>query len=203
MIRPLNSPHQGLFVGQSALGEKPDDLAALLDLVLPLVDQVTQADGGHKSRMPDMHLKLMRNLVEIRNTASSTGVDNTAQLDKKIAQMASICRMWRYADGQFARFNGAGMMAIETIEETLARAGQRGKVLQQAPFSGFIRFSSGRSTVIMDPGSPQTSAAITGYGTLAFEFAVGQNLLVINSGKLPPIQICTDCVQLRPIRHLV
>ena len=55
---------KGLFVGQSALGEKPDDLAALLDLVLPLVDQVTQADGGHKSRMPDMHLKLMRNLVE-------------------------------------------------------------------------------------------------------------------------------------------
>ena len=174
---------KGLFVGQSALGEKPDDLAALLDLVLPLVDQVTQADGGHKSRMPDMHLKLMRDLVEIRNTASSAGVDTAAQLDKKIAQMASICRMWRHADGQFARFNGAGMLAIETIEETLARAGQRGKVLQQAPYSGFIRFSSGRSTVIMDSGSPQTSAAITGYGTLAFEFAVGQNLLVINPGQ--------------------
>ncbi len=174
---------KGLFVGRSALGANPDDLAALLGLVLPLVDQVTEADGGHKSRMPDIHLKLMRDLVEIRNAASSSGVETAAQLNKKIAQMASICRMWRHADGQFARFNGAGMMATETIEETLARSGQRGKVLQRAPYSGFVRFSSGRSTVIMDTGSPQPSAAITGYGTLAFEFAVGQNLLVINPGQ--------------------
>jgi uncharacterized heparinase superfamily protein len=35
----------------------------------------------------------------------------------------------------------------------------------------------------MDTGSPQTSAAICGLGTLAFEFAVGQNLLVINPGQ--------------------
>jgi uncharacterized heparinase superfamily protein len=174
---------KGLFVGQSALGAKPEDLAALLARVLSLVDKVTQADGGHNSRMPDIHLKLMRDLVEIRNAASSSGVETAAQLDKKIAQMASICRMWRHADGRFARFNGAGRMTIETIEETLARVGQRGKVLQKAPYSGFVRISSGRSTVIMDSGSPQTSAAITGYGTLAFEFAVGQNLLVINPGQ--------------------
>ncbi len=174
---------KGLFIGQTALGEKPADLAALLDLVVPLIDNVTEADGGHKSRMPDLHLKLMRDLIEIRNAASSSGVEAVTQLDKKIVQMASICRMWRHADGQFARFNGAGMITIETIEETLARAGQRGKVLQKAPFSGFIRFSSGRSTVIVDTGSPQISADVTGYGTLAFEFAVGQNLLVINPGQ--------------------
>ena len=174
---------KGLFVGQSALGAKPNDLVALLDLVLPLIDQLTRADGGHNSRMPDMHLRLMRDLLEIRNAAFSSGVETISQLDKKIAQMASICRMWRHANGQFARFNGAGMMTIEKIDETLSRAGQRGRVLQQAPYSGFIRFSSGRSTVIMDTGTPQTSAAVTGYGTLAFEFAVGQNLLVINPGQ--------------------
>ncbi len=174
---------KGLFVGQSTLGAKANDLAALLNFIIPLVDQLTHADGGHKSRMPDIHLKLMRDLVEIRNTASLSGVETAAQLDKKIAQMASICRMWRHANGQFARFNGAGKMSIGTIEETLARIGQRGKVLQQAPNSGFIRISSGRSTVIMDAGSPQPSAAVTGYGTLAFEFAVGQNLLVINPGQ--------------------
>ena len=174
---------KGLVVGQSGLGAKPEDLAALLDLVLPLVDQLIKADGGHKSRMPDIHLKLMRDLVEIRNAAYSSGVETATPLDKKIAQMASICRMWRHADGQFARFNGAGRMTIEVIEETLARVGQRGKVLQKAPYSGFIRISSGRSTVIMDSGSPQTSAVITGYGTLAFEFAVGNNLLVINPGQ--------------------
>ena len=38
--------------------------------------------------MPDIHLKLMRDLVEIRNAASSSGVENTASLTKKL-------RKWR------------------------------------------------------------------------------------------------------------
>ena len=174
---------KGLFVAQSALGAKTENLAALFELTLPLIGQVTQADGGHKSRMPDVHLKLMRNLIEIRNTASSFDVEGTAKLDKKIAQMASLCRMWRHANGQFARFNGAGLIANEIIEETLARAEQRGRVLQLAPDSGFVRFSSARSTLIMDTGTPETDAAVTGFGTLAFEFAVGQHLLVVNPGQ--------------------
>ena len=174
---------KGLFVVQSALGAKTEKLAALFELILPLIEQVTQADGGHKSRMPDVHLKLMRNLIEIRNTASSSDVEGTAQLDKKITQMASLCRMWRHANGQFARFNGAGLMTNEIIEETLARTEQRGKVLQLAPDSGFVRLSSARSTLIMDTGKPEIDAAVTGFGTLAFEFAVGQNLLVVNPGQ--------------------
>ena len=97
--------------------------------------------------------------------------------------MAALCRMWRHADGQFARFNGAGLMANDVIEETLARAEQRSKVLQLAPDSGFVRLSSARSTLIMDTGTPETDAAVTGFGTLAFEFAVGQHLLVVNPGQ--------------------
>ena len=73
---------------------KPDDLAALLDLVLPLVDQVTQADGEHKSRMPDMHLKLMRNLVESATQHPRLALTTPPSLTRKL-QMASICRMWR------------------------------------------------------------------------------------------------------------
>ena len=170
-------------MSQAALGAKAENLEALLDLTLPLIEQVTQADGGHKSRMPDIHLKLMRDLIEIRNAASSTDIESIAQLDKKIVQMAALCRMWRHADGQFARFNGAGLMANEIIEETLARAEQSSKVLQLAPDSGFVRLSSARSTLIMDTGTPETNAAVTGFGTLAFEFAVGQHLLVVNPGQ--------------------
>ena len=174
---------KGLFVAQSALGSKVEDLAALLDLVPPLIDQVINDDGGHKSRMPDIHLQLMRDLIEIRNTAAASGVNKASNFDKKIAQMASVCRMWRHADGQFARFNGSGLIEVEKIEETLARAGQRGRVLQQAPNTGFIRSSSGRSTVIMDVGKPATDATIVGFSTLAFEFSIGQNLLVVNPGQ--------------------
>ena len=74
----------------------------------------------------------MRNLIEIRNTGLANQLMQLAWLDQTIAKMAAICRMWRHADGQFARFNGAGTLSLDIIEETLARAGQKGKLLQHA-----------------------------------------------------------------------
>ena len=79
---------KGLFVGQSALGATPKDLAALLDLALPLIDRVTFDDGGHKSRMPDIHRKLMRDLFEIRN--AHRHIDTISKLDKKIAKWRQL-----------------------------------------------------------------------------------------------------------------
>ena len=125
----------------------------------------------------------MRNLIEVRNTGLASHLMQLAWLDATIAKMAAICRMWRHADGQFARFNGAGTLSLDIIEETLARAGQKGKLLQHAPNTGFMRFSSGRSTVIMDVGQPAKEAKTAAFGTLGFEFAVGQNLLVVNPGQ--------------------
>ena len=174
---------KGLFIAEVGLGATTGDLDALLKIILPIVDEVLWLDGGHKSRMPDRHLLLMRDLIEIRNVGSTSGSKAIKELDQKIAKMNSICRIWRHVDGQFARFNGAGLITTKTIEETLARAGQRGRVLQQAPDSGFVRFSSGRSTIIMDSGSPNISADIVGFGILSFEFSVGNSLLVVNPGQ--------------------
>jgi uncharacterized heparinase superfamily protein len=173
----------GLIIAEAALGSNANDLDNLMEFLVQLVNDMLHEDGGHKSRMPNNHINVMRNLIEIRNTEPSKQFAQLAWLDKTIAKMGAICRMWRHADGQFARFNGAGILSLEVIEETLSRAGQKGKLIQQAPHTGFMRFSSGRSTVIMDVGQPVKTARIAAYGTLGFEFAVGQNLLVINPGQ--------------------
>ncbi len=174
---------RGLIIAEAALGAHANDLDNLMEFLVHLVDDMLHDDGGHKSRMPNIHLKIMRNLIEIRNTGLASQLARLPWLDTTIAKMAGICRMWRHADGQFARFNGAGMVSLEFIEETLARLGQKGKMLQQAPQTGFMRFSSGRSTVIIDVGQPAKNAKIAAFGTLGFEFSVGQNLLVINPGQ--------------------
>ena len=175
---------RGLIIAEAALGADASDLENLMEFLVPLVDGLLHADGGHKSRMPTKHLAVLRDLIEIRNTGLANQLDQLAWLDTTIAKMGAICRMWRHADGQFARFNGAGISDPDIIDETLARAGHKGKLLQQAPYSGFLRFSSGRSTVIMDAGQPTPDADVAGLGTLGFEFAVGQNLLVINPGQI-------------------
>ena len=173
----------GLIIAEAALGANEEDLDNLLEFLVQLVNVILHEDGGHKSRMPNNHLHVMRNLIEVRNTGLANQLMQLAWLDSTIAKMAAICRMWRHADGQFARFNGAGTLSLDIIEETLARAGQKGKLLRHAPNTGFMRFSSGRSTIIMDVGQPAKEARIAAFGTLGFEFAVGQNLLVINPGQ--------------------
>jgi uncharacterized heparinase superfamily protein len=173
----------GLIITEAALGANEGDLDNLMEFLVQRVDGTLNEDGGHKSRMPNNHMNVMRSLIEIRNTGLANQLMQLAWLDSTIAKMAAICRMWRHADGQFARFNGAGTLSLELIEETLLRAGQKGKLLQHAPETGFMRFSSGRSTVIMDVGQPNKEAKISAFGTLGFEFAVGQNLLIINPGQ--------------------
>ena len=173
----------GLIIAEAALGANEDDLDNLMEFLVQRVDGMLHQDGGHRSRMPNKHMSVMRHLIEIRNTGLANNLMQLTWLDSTIAKMGAICRMWRHADGQFARFNGAGTLSLNTIEETLARAGQKGKLLQHAPDTGFMRFSSGRSTVIMDVGQPTKEAKIAAFGTLGFEFAVGQNLLVVNPGQ--------------------
>ena len=173
----------GLIIAEAALGANEDDLDNLMEFLVQRVDGMLHQDGGHRSRMPNKHMSVMRHLIEIRNTGLANNLMQLTWLDSTIAKMGAICRMWRHADGQFARFNGAGTLSLNTIEETLARAGQKGKLLQHAPDTGFMRFSSGRSTIIMDVGEPAKDARIAAFGTLGFEFAIGQNLLVVNPGQ--------------------
>ena len=142
------------------------------------------ADGGHVSRMPDRHMRLMRQLVEFRMATSLASVDGSA-LSDTIKRMGAVARMWRHGDGRIAHFNGGGGISAEIAEETLLRAGVHGKAVQQAPYSGFLRMGSGRTVVIMDAGDmAHGDDIIAGSGTLGFEMSVGPTQLVVNSGQM-------------------
>ena len=176
----------GIALAEAALGGEAARIDALLEMLHPKLDSLVLADGGHVSRMPDRHVGLLRKLVEIRMATSHAGADATALTDV-MNRMGAITRMWRHGDGRLVHFNGGGMVTAETIEETLLRAGVRGKPLQQAPYSGFLRLGSGRTVVIMDAGdpavSPQDPDRIISLGTLGFEMSIGSTQLVVNPGQ--------------------
>ena len=148
--------------------------------------------------MPDRHIALMRQLVEFRMATSFAGVDGAAVSDA-ITRMGGVARMWRHGDGRIAHFNGGGGISAEVAEETMLRAGVRGKAVQQAPYSGFLRLGSGRTVIIMDAGDPAPASpganagdggnhgdVVRGFGTLGFEMSVGPTQLVVNSGQMMP-----------------
>ena len=57
---------RGLAVAETALGASRGDLLSLLDLAIPVVRTLINEDGGHVSRMPDRHMMVLRQLVELR-----------------------------------------------------------------------------------------------------------------------------------------
>ena len=177
---------RGLALAETAFGISEDRFTALMDLILPKLDSVILADGGHISRMPDRHVTLMRQLVELRIAASAAGGESS-RLGDMITRMGAIIRLWRHGDGRISHFNGGGGISAEHVEETLLRAGVRGKPLQQAPYTGFLRIGSGRTLVIMDAGEPapaRDGREATGLGTLGFEMSVGPTQLIVNPGQM-------------------
>ena len=87
---------RGLAVAEAALGASRGDLLSLLDLAMPLVRPLVNEDGGHVSRMPDRHMLLLRQLVELRSAAAYAGVGIEERLDGIIQKMGSVGRMWRH-----------------------------------------------------------------------------------------------------------
>jgi len=177
---------RGLALAEAALGGDAARIEALQEMLAGKLGSAIHPDGGHVSRMPDRQFALIRQLVEFRMATSLTGIDG-ATISDAISRMGGVARMWRHGDGRLAHFNGGGGISAATAEETLLRASVRGKAVQQAPYTGFLRLGSGRTVIIMDAGGPATTAdddSIRGFGTLGFEMSVGPTQLVVNSGQM-------------------
>ena len=176
---------RGLALAEAAMGADAKRLDSLVDILMPKIDAVVLPDGGHVSRMPDRHVRLLRYLVEIRMATSIVGADGAGLADIT-DRMGGLVRMWRHGDGRLVHFNGGGGVSADIVDETLTRSGARNRAVQQAPYSGFLRLGSGRTVVIMDAGEPAANNrdAVIGLGTLGFEMSVGPTQIIVNSGQM-------------------
>ena len=174
---------KGLIIGHALLHQSLKDVELLADIILPKIKGQLHQDGGHRSRQPEMHLRLLRDLLECRTAFAAVGLPENPTFEDIINRMAAVTRMWRHTDGGFAHFQGAGESNAEQIDELLKRCNNRSRILQQAPHSGFIRIASARNTLIFDAGGPQQSNRQSVPSTLAFEFSVAQARFIVNSGQ--------------------
>ena len=154
------------------------------------------ADGGHISRRPDRHLRLLTCLIEARTALAAakalqedfpkTSQEILETLDDSIIRMGATGRMWRHVDGSLMAIPGALEVDHDMFEQVLLRAGPNGKVTHHAGDSGFIRLASGRSVLLMNSApSPWVNPAeqATDAGVLAIEFSNGTNRIIINAGQ--------------------
>lgn len=141
-------------------------------------------DGGHISRNPDALIRLLLDLLPLRQAYAARAVSPPPQLLNAIDRMLPMLRMLRHGDGTLVLFNGMGVTAPDTLATVLAYDDPRAKALVNAPHSGYQRVEAGPSLLIVDAGPPPPAeySTLAHAGCLAFEFSVGTQKFVINCG---------------------
>jgi uncharacterized heparinase superfamily protein len=157
------------------------------------------ADGGHAERSPARHLAVLRDLIDLRATLHKAEIDKSsalgghshegqsgvpAALHEAIERMAPALHMFQHGDGGLALFNGACEDEGWRVDMVLQRAGGRRRALKDAPESGFQRLRAGRTTVLVDAGTPPPPGLDSGAhaGTSALELSIGRERLIVNCG---------------------
>lgn len=144
-------------------------------------------DGGHTSRNPSIQLSVFADLIALQETLTAAHILVPGWLPETIDRMAPMLRALRHGDGGLALFNGASAEDPAIVDWLLARTAIKVRTAATAPHSGFHRIASGRTTVIIDAGTPPPLSANrwSHAGTLSFEMSAGRERLIVNCGAAP------------------
>lgn len=148
------------------------------------LDRQVLPDGGHVERSPSVHLRVLRDLIELRAALLAARKPVPESLARAIGRMAPMLRFFRHGDGGLALFNDSNEESATLIDVCLALAQATGRPPARAPDTGFERLAARRTLVIVDAGLPPSFefSRHTHPGTLSFEMSVGKERLIVNCG---------------------
>jgi len=145
------------------------------------------ADGGHALRSPGAQVQALRHLVDVRAALGAAGRAIPDALQAQIEALAAAVRFLRHGDGGLALFNGSNEGESWLVDTLLAHAVPRAGQPLRLAATGYDRLQAGRSVALMDTGgapAPGFDGAAHA-GALSFEFSVGKERLIVNSGAAP------------------
>lgn len=148
--------------------------------------RMTDDHGAVVSRNPEELLGLLNLINWAVEDMRSTGMTIPSELTERQGQMARLLRSLRHADGALARFQGGGRGVMFGLDQALAGSGARG--LEPDGGMGFVRLTSGRTSLIVDASAPAGNGASFNAhaSTLAMELTSGQRPLIVSCGAGAP-----------------
>ncbi|MEJ8574872.1 heparinase II/III family protein [Microbaculum marinum] len=148
-----------------------------------LVRQVLP-DGGHVSRNPDAIVRILLDLLPLRQTFAARDLPPSAALISAIDRMMPMLRFFRHGDGALAHFNGMGPTYPDVMATLLAYDESRGAPVLNASYSGYQRLQAADTVIIVDTGAPPPPllSREAHAGCLSFEFSSGPDRIIVNCG---------------------
>jgi uncharacterized heparinase superfamily protein len=150
-----------------------------------LLDQQIDEDGLHRSRCAKLQVRILVELVTIKQALSQQGEDGTDELSELMDSMHRALDAISLGTGEPAYFNGTGQMPHDLVVAVQAQSPARARAT--GIVGGYGRLISGQSIVVADSGQvPPVEHARTAHASaLAFEFSHGRDLVVANCGPAP------------------
>jgi uncharacterized heparinase superfamily protein len=164
-----------------------DDPARLALGIKRLEEEIARQilpDGGHISRSPEILLQCYRQIVMVNDALTAASQEIPHALRSAHDRIAPMLRFFRHGDGRLALFHGGNEGHPKMISALLARDEVRGQPFAYAPHSGFQRLVVGKTSLVLDCGTPPPGAFSNAAhaGCLAFEMSASGDRLVVNCG---------------------
>lgn len=148
------------------------------------------ADGGHYERSPMYHAAALEDVLDLINVLRAHGLAVPAELVDRSRDMLRWLETMTHPDGGVSFFNDAAFDIAPTLAELTAYACRLGiAAAAAAPFealrdSGYVRARSGAAWLAADcaPVGPDYLPGHAHADTLSFEFSLGAQRVIVNSG---------------------
>jgi uncharacterized heparinase superfamily protein len=154
----------------------------LSQLEKEVIEQILP-DGGHQSRNPDIHVLVLRDLIDIRTMLRLIRYEIPPFIQSSINQMAPIVRLFRHGDGGLATFGKGSLISPAVIDMVLSLADVRGRPPDRAPHIGFERCANKSSLILLNVGAKLDNNPMVmedeGTGSLNFEWSIGRDRFIL------------------------
>jgi len=156
----------------------------LASLVTSLQAQLDE-NGCHVSRIPEMQLKILRDLIDLRSLLHTTSQNFPVLLHQMIEKITPAIRLLRHGDGGLASFGAPSIQASPaTIDMALSLSDVKGRLPPTGTTMQFIRLQRLQPKnilVFMNVGLPQSSLTDDNLTHLAFEWSIGKERVIVQS----------------------
>ncbi|MCE2565750.1 heparinase II/III family protein [Komagataeibacter sp. FNDCF1] len=175
---------KGLLAVAVAMPEYTGFLARYRRYIDAAVEGQILPDGWHVERSPEVQLRALRELAEMRAMMQAVQHALPHSVALALDKMSPVLRAMRHGDGGLALFNGSHERSATLIEMVLSQATRTRVVASSMPDGGFVRMQAARTLLLVDAGipAPPDHDHNAHAGTLSFEFSCARQRLIVNCG---------------------
>ncbi|MEI8295869.1 MAG: heparinase II/III family protein [Alphaproteobacteria bacterium] len=176
---------KALIFSNVALSNDSAQLPRYLAAVIACLKAQIDDNGCHVSRTPEMQLRILKDLIDLRSLLHTTTQNFPIALQQIIEKITPTIRLMRHGDGGLAAFGApVTQTASAAIDMALSLSDVKGRSPSTGTTMQFIRLQRSQPKnilVFMNVGLPQASIADDSLTHLNFEWSIGKERVIVQS----------------------